>query len=177
MDLTKHCQLCEHQLYDIHTGSKCALTNERPNFSVKCPNIKLDVKYQARIKAVNIEYELVRRTKAISLGNFFFFGAVSIAFFTGGYLLGSYAFDKGVISTVPLIVMSVGLFVFPMAAGPLNKYRQGIKIARAKKSELDSLLSAYNIQYTIDVFVHTDVHGNQDITTNLNFQRKHVKRQ
>ena len=175
MDLTKHCQLCERQLYDIQSGTKCGLTNERPNFSGKCPDIKFETKYEDKIKEINIEYELVKRTKAISIGTFIFFITISIAVIVGGYLLGTYAFDKGVISTVPLIIMGTGVLILPLASGPLNKYRWGMKIARNKKNELDELLANYNIQYSIEVIVNKDLHGNQDITTNLTFQRKHYR--
>ena len=173
MDLTKHCQLCENQLVDIQTGTTCALTNKPPDFREKCPDIRFEDKYEEKIREINIEYDKVRRTRGISYANFFFYITISIVIMVAGYLIGKYALEKGVISTVPLIIMGVGVLVLPMAAGPLNKYRTTMKIARKKLTELNELLAIYNIQYTIDVIVNKDRHGNEDIETKLFFQRKH----
>ncbi|WP_339697833.1 hypothetical protein [uncultured Roseivirga sp.] len=175
IDLSKHCQLCDNQIYDIQSGTKCGLTNKRPNFTSKCPDIKFETNYEERIKEINTELELVKRTKSLSIANFIFFIVISLAIVLGGYLLGTYAFDKGVISTIPLTIMGVGILILPLASGPLNKYRQKIKITQKRKLELDELLLKYNIEYTIDLTFHKDLHGNLDITTILNFQRKHYR--
>lgn len=175
MEIAKHCQICENQLYNIEFGSKCKLTNKKPDFREKCPDIIFEKKYEERIKEVNTEYELVQKTKLISYANFVFFLIVSILVILAGYLIGKYALDKGVISTVPLIIIGVGIMILPLASGPLNKYRQDISIARNKKDKLDKLLSMYNIQYTIEVIVYKDLHGNQEIETKLTFLRKYYR--
>lgn len=146
MNQTNHCQLCELQQYDIHTGTRCDLTNDRPDFKDKCPDIVFKDKYQAKIKEINIEYELVKRTKATSISNFIVFLILSIATIAAGFLIGKYGLDKGVISTVPLIIMGVGVSILPLASGPLNTYRWGMKIARKKKKELGALI---DVQHTI----------------------------
>ncbi|NMM48147.1 hypothetical protein [Marinigracilibium pacificum] len=175
MNLSKHCQLCENRQYDINTGTKCKLTDQEPSFQKKCPEIKFDEKLDNTIKEINTEYELVKRSKSLSIGNFIFFLVVSIAFIGTGIYLGVYIFDKGVLSTVPIIVIAVGIGVLPLASGPLNKYIQGIKVAEKKREELNEVLDLYNIKYNINVIIKKDLHDNLDISHELTFLRKHYK--
>ena len=171
----KHCRLCQHQVIDEVTGTLCGLTQAKPNFAERCPTIEFGEKQKEVIKEVNIEYELVKRTKSISLGNLFFFLAISLAFMIAGYLIGTYVYESGVISTVPLIIMGVGFLVLPLAFGPMNKYRQHMGVARKKKKELDDLLAQYNTKYNIEVIVNKDRHGNQEVDTKLTFDRKYYR--
>ncbi|MEK6478572.1 hypothetical protein WJR50_13595 [Catalinimonas sp. 4WD22] len=173
MNLASHCRICENQLYDIEVGTRCSLTNDRPSFREKCSEIRLEKKYENIIKEVNIEYELVRRTKLISYANFVFFLLVSVLLISAGYFFGKYGLEKGVISTVPLIIIGAGILVLPLASGPLNKYRQSIAVAKKKKEELDKVLALYNTKYTIEVIVNKDLHGNKEIDTKLTFLRKY----
>lgn len=175
MDLTKHCQLCDHKIFDFHKGSRCGLTEEKPHFNRKCGEILFGQNKEARIKEVNIEYELVKRSKALSIANFAFFLLLGVGVMAGGWLLGVYAFEGGVISTVPIFIMGVGLSFFPLSFGPLNNYRQGMAVASKKKKELDDLLRMYYIEYSIEVMVVKDRYGNTEIDTDLKFLRKHYR--
>lgn len=186
MDLTKHCQLCDHKIFDFHTGSSCGLTEEKPHFNRKCGEILFGQNLEARIKEVNIEYEQVKRSKALSIANFVVFLLLGVGVMAGGYLLGAYAFERtsnsgaligkgGVVFTVPLIIMGIGLSFFPLSFGPLNNYRYGMAVAGKKKKELDDLLRMYNLEYSIEVNITKDLHGNKEIETDLKFLRKHYR--
>ena len=147
MDLSKHCLVCDNKLFDFKNGTRCSLTNERPNFKDKCRDINFAKNLEETIKEINTEYELVKKTKSISYANFVMFLLISAAVILTGFLIGKHALDKGVISTVPLIIMGVGISILPLASGPLNKYRQHISVAKQKKHQLDELLLKYNIKY------------------------------
>ena len=175
MELTKHCRLCDNRLFEMASGTSCALTKEKPNFKDKCPDIVFGKNYEDVIREINVEHHLVKMTKANSIANFAIFLAIGIAVIILGYYLWTQAWSSGVISTVPIIIMGVGVLVLPMAFGPMNKYRQEISVARPKKDHLDALLAQYNIQYTIDIKVKTDILGNKEVDTDLKFLRKHYK--
>ncbi len=175
MEKSKHCEICENQLYDFKTGTRCGITNERPNFKEKCPDIILDKKYQDKIKEVNVEFELVIRSKLLCYFNFILYFSISISIMIAGFLLGFYVFEKGAITTVPLIVIGIGFIVLPKSIGALVHYHQTMSIAQKKKTKLDEILSRYNVEYSIDVIINTDIHDNKEIETNLTFLRKHYR--
>ncbi len=54
---SKHCEICENQITDKKTGTKCGITNEKPKFGNKCDKIFFDKKYEEKILDTNIEYE------------------------------------------------------------------------------------------------------------------------
>lgn len=172
MDLTKHCQLCDNQLISLMGGTTCRLTNKKPDFNKTCIKIELNDKFEQKITEININYEKIKRTKLLTYTYFTVFLIISIAVMIGGYILGKYVFEKGVISTVPLIIIGVGFAILPMAFGPLNYYRNEMSITKTKKESLDGILSVYNIDYKIDIRFGKEIHGNQEVETNLKFNGK-----
>ena len=173
MNLVKHCELCDNKLFDFANGTTCGLTGEKPTFKDKCPDIKFEENYESQIREINTEHHLVKITKANSIANFIVYLVISLTVMAAGYLIGKLAWDKGVISTVPLIIMGLGVLILPLAAGPLNKYRFAMSVAGKKKADLDNLLARNNIKYDIEVIVNKDFHGNQETETKLQFLRKY----
>jgi hypothetical protein len=171
IDNAKHCYLCENKDFNVLTGMKCGLTQSVPEFNVKCSSIKFDIAYENKIKEVNIELDKVRRSKIPSYTNFYFFLGLSLVIILTGFLLGKYILDFGVISTVPLLIMGVGVGVLPLASGPINKYRNAIKIASNRKEELDEILRLYGISYTAEITVTKDLHDNEDYHIKLSYDR------
>jgi len=172
MNLAKHCELCDNQIVSLKEGTTCKLTNRKPEFNKTCSKIELNEKFEEKLKAVNIEYESFKRTKVLTYIYFIIFLTISFAVMIGGYLLGKYALDFGVISTVPLIIMGVGVLVLPVAFGPLNRYRNRISVSKSKKSKIDNVLNLYNIDYTIDLKFGKEIHGTQEVQSDLNVRGK-----
>ncbi|WP_161626069.1 hypothetical protein [Hugenholtzia roseola] len=81
------------------------------------------------------------------------------------------AAESYVFSTVPLIVMGVGISIFPTAFMPLNGYRRKIKIATEKKQNLDKLKQLYNFHYNISIKFKTDIFGNDKVEIVLKIER------
>ena len=91
MDLVKHCELCEHRLFDLSTGTTCGLTNLKPEFKGKCLNIKFGDNHIRRIKEACIDYYKVASTKSLNITHFVMYMVIGIAVMLGGYLLGTMA--------------------------------------------------------------------------------------
>jgi hypothetical protein len=167
MDLTRHCELCDNQITDLKIGTTCGLTDRKPDFNKTCSKIKLTDKFENKLKSVNIEYQNIKRKKVLTYSYFGVFLTIGIAVIVGGYLLGKYALDSGVISTVPLIIMGVGLGPLGMAFGTLNRYRQDIEIAKSRKDKIDEVLNEYNIKYDIEIAFGKEIHGTQEVYAEL----------
>ena len=157
---TDHCILCDHRKVDFMTGSLCGLTEKKPDFSQKCNVIKLDEAFKDQIVDVNIDYEAVQKTRVDVFGHCIFYVLIALGFFIAGFLIGKYALDSGVISTVPLIIMGIGIVPLGMAVGPVNYYLTSLKIAKNKKRTLDTLAKMYGYSYTIDIEHLKDSLGN-----------------
>ncbi len=168
MNLARHCNLCDHQKVNLKDGTTCGLTNRKPEFNKTCSKIALNEKFQNQLKTVNIEYQKVKRTKTVTYIYFGVFLIIGLAVIIGGYLLGKYAFDSGVVSTVPLIIMGVGLVPLGMAFGTLNKFHQEVSNTKRKKDTIDEVLNMYRINYEIDIKFGKKYHGTQKVYTDLN---------
>lgn len=175
MNLAKHCELCENRVFSMVDGTSCGLTGQKPAFTSKCPDIKFGDNHIEKIKKVNIEHFKIAQTKGSTIGNFVVFFSASIAVMLAGYIYGKIAWNEGVISNVPLMIMGAGFLVLPLATGPLVKYRQHMSVLKKKKNDLDSLLSSYNITYDIDIEVDEDLHGNKDYEATVRFSRVHYR--
>ncbi len=167
MDLARHCDLCDNQKTSLKIGTTCGLNDRKPEFNKTCPKIELNEKFENKLKSVNIEYENFKRKKLLTFTYFGVFVIIGISVIVGGYLLGKYALDSGVISTVPIIIMAVGLAPLGMAFGTLNKHRQEIEIAKNKKDKIDEVLNEYRIEYDIDISFGKEIHGTQEVYAEL----------
>jgi len=170
MNLARHCELCDQQLSSLKEGSVCALTNHKPCFVNICSKIELNEKFENKLKTININYYKVKKAKTLTYIYFATFIIIGIGVIIGGYLLGKYALDSGVISTVPIIIMGVGLAPLGMAFGALNKYRQENEIATINKDKIDEVLEKYNIQYDIDIKFGEAFHGTQEVYADLHLK-------
>ncbi len=175
MKKAKHCDICENQLYDFKSGTICALSNKRPNFSSKCDKITLDDKYKKKIKEVNVQYQMLFRKRTKVTSTFIIHLSACLALMLAGILLGIIISSKGIIDKLPFIIAGAGLAMMPKAFGPFTKYRQSITVARSNKLELDQILEKYNVKYEIDILFKTDWHGNVTANPQLTFLRKHYK--
>ncbi|UZD21489.1 hypothetical protein PBT90_18400 [Algoriphagus halophytocola] len=175
MELAKHCELCDHRVFDLSTGTTCGLTSMRPDFKGKCPNIKFGDNHIRRIREVNIEHYRVASKKWMNVAHFILYFMIGVTIMLGGYFLGSMAWDKGVVSKVPLIIIGVGFLIIPFATGPLISFRQDFQIEKKRKMKMDQLLKSYNIEYDSEIIVDEDVHGNKDYNAKISFSRLHYK--
>jgi len=171
MDLVRHCDLCDNQKISLEIGTTCELTDRKPEFNKTCPRIELNEKFENKLKTVNIEYDKVKRTKTLTYIYFGVFVIIGIAVIIGGYLLGKYALGSRVISTVPIIIMAIGLTPLGMALGTLNNYRQKNEVTKRKKEKIDEVLNEYRISYDIDIRYGEEFHGTQEVFTELNVKR------
>ncbi len=168
MDIRKHCQLCNHQIVDFKTGTICGITERKPDFVNKCVNAKFDEKLESKIEAVNIDYESILKTKWLVYTNFIVFLLVAIAVILAGYFLAQYLLKFRVVAAAPFIISLTGLlFVLPLAIGPLNTFRNDLKIAKAKKEHVDKVLDLYGIKYNINISFGKKYHGTQDVLVDL----------
>lgn len=156
---------------DFKLGAMCGLTSKKPDFHQKCNVIKLDKDFESKIEAINIEYEAVKKTKVDAYGLFVFYLIIALAIIITGYLIGKYALESRVISTVPLIIMGVGIAPLGMAFGRINHYRTRINIATKKKKKLDTISQMYGYKYTIDIEHLKDSLGNLSYNTDLKLRK------
>ncbi len=171
MDLARHCILCDNQLVNIKDGTTCSLTNKKPDFNKTCIKIELNEKFEQRVKKINIELENVNRTKTDTYGHVAIYTIISFAVIFGGYYIGKYAFDSGVISTVPLIIIAIGSGILVFAVGPLNKFRNKLTIAKSNREKLDEVLNLYKIDYDIDLEYGEKIHGTREVQADLKIKR------
>jgi len=164
---SRQCNLCDNQKVSLKEGTICTLTDRKPEFNKTCTKIELNDKFENKLKEVNIRYQKVKRSKAVTYIYFIVFLAIALAVMIGGFLFGKYVFESGVISAIPIIIMSIGLAPLGMAFGALNNHHNELKIATNQKNMLDEVLDLYRIEYDIDIKFGKEYHGTQDVSANL----------
>ncbi|WP_460219506.1 hypothetical protein [Psychroserpens sp. MEBiC05023] len=171
MELTQHCKICDHKIVDFKTGTLCGLTNKKPEFQHKCGVIKLDTEFKNEIEDVNIKYESVLKTKTDTVGHVIMYSILAVVIILGGFLLGKFILEKGVISTIPIIIMTIGLAALGFAFAPLNLYRTNLNIAKKRKHVVDDLCKMYGHTYDIDITHKKDSLGNMSYDTDLKIRK------
>lgn len=170
MNPTYHCDLCDHQKKSLSQGSICAITGHKPTFGNTCSKIKLGTRFEDKLKDVNIRYAKLQNDQAITYTYFIVFLLIGIGVIVGGFLFGKYVYNRGFLSTVPLIIMAVGLAPLGLAIGTLNKHLENRKSAKFKKDRVDAVLEKYRITYDIRVQFGTSYHGRQEVYVDLNIK-------
>ncbi|WP_179018357.1 hypothetical protein [Winogradskyella forsetii] len=123
MNITKHCQLCDHQRIDFKTGTICKLTDRKPDFVNKCIAAKFDSKLKTKIEETNVQYQDLLKTKWLIYANFILFFTIAITVILAGYFGAQYLLQFAAIGALPIVVSLIGLvYILPMAIGPLNTY-------------------------------------------------------
>jgi hypothetical protein len=171
MNTSSHCQLCDNQIVSLTSGTTCFLTKQKPLFSKRCPQISLNEKFEDKLVDTTLEYETIKQSQKHVYTHSVFLLLVSLIFMIGGYLFGGYIWDKGLISTVPLLIIGVGLSLLAIALKPFSKYRNILVIARDKKDKLDKILKLYGIKYAVDLKFGKQTHGVQDVQINLKLKK------
>ncbi|MAW96568.1 MAG: hypothetical protein CMF36_10020 [Leeuwenhoekiella sp.] len=143
------------------------MTERKPAFNRTCTKISLGTKFEDQLKDVNINYAKLQKDRAITYTYFVVFLLIGIAVIAGAFLFGKYIYDKGVISTVPLIIMAVGLAPLGLAIGTLNKHLENRKAAKLKKDRIDAVLALYRIAYDINIQFGASYHGKQEVYVDL----------
>lgn len=171
MKQSEHCRLCNHQEIDLKVGTICGLTKKKPDFNNSCPTINFSEKLEDKIKEVNVTYENIRRKSTLTYIYTIVILTISISVMIGGWYLGRYVYNAGVISTVPLTIIGIGFLLFPVSFGPLNFHRRDLKLAKAEKNKIDDILSCYDIDYDIEIKYGREIHGTQEVFTNLKLEK------
>jgi hypothetical protein len=169
MNLSKHCELCENRIFDIQTGTACGLTNNKPQFHQKCPDIKFGEKHIDLIKEINLDYHKVISIKGSTITRFTLLGSAGVFIMMSSYVLHTITWEAGGISTVPIIVAGIGLMTLSTASRTWIRFNQQLRVEQTKKTQLDSLLSSYGIRYDVDISSEEDVHGNKEYDISLVF--------
>ena len=135
-----------------------------------CSKIRLNEKFENKIKTVNIEYQKIKRTKTLTYIYFAVFILIGLSVIIGGYLLGKYVLDlvRIISFTGPLTIMVIGVVLLGMAFGTLNNYKQKMEVAKSKKDKIDEVLKQCQIEYDIDIKFGKEFHGTQEVFAKLN---------
>lgn len=163
----KHCNLCSNKTIIPNKGLGCRLNLEKPELNTSCWKYEPLNDLDEIIQSTNLEYQVIKnRTLTVYL-HLAFYLLVGFAFLISGILIGKYALNGGVISTVPLIIMGIGIMILPYSVSPYISFRQKLGVSKNDKDELDKILSIYKIEYLIDLKFGKKFHNRQEVSVDL----------
>lgn len=169
MELTKHCQICDYKEFDFQTGTSCSLNNQKPSFKEKCINILIDKNICEEITEKNVDLAIHKKQKTYITIRMIALTVVGLSIFIGGTL----GLFKIFSSNSPIYLISgfpiIGLTVCAMGIRPYIKFKQKLVVLKDEKKELDELLELYYQNYTIDIDITEDIHGHENVKTEIKF--------
>ncbi|HAA17170.1 MAG TPA: hypothetical protein DCE41_37835 [Cytophagales bacterium] len=127
----------------------------------------MNEKFENRLRKANVNYESIKRQRASVYSSSLVIIAIGVVVIITGYLYGKLTLEGGVISTVPLIVMAVGLTPIGLGFRKLVHYKQEFDDARRKKDKVDNVVKANNLLYDIDISFGKVIHGAQEVHAEL----------
>lgn len=170
---TQHCLLCRNQSHSKMNGVICGLTKEKPTFGKFCSSFQEEDELPGLVASPNLGLEIIQRSKPIVIGHLILYLIIGLIIIVSGFLIGKYAFDNRVISTVPLIIMGVGVCTLPISLAPWISFRQKLGVAMHRKEVLDQVLSEYGIRYNIHFRFGKKFLNRRDVTTSLEITKGH----
>jgi hypothetical protein len=163
---SKHCKICENLDFNIKYGTKCGLTNEKPEFKSKCLDIKFGENAEKYITEISVENKLIEKSKIDYIGTFFIYLLIGFGFIFSGIFLMEKLFGFGIFHTVTIIIIGIGFLVLPKSFGALNTFFSHKKVAKKKLNELNKVLGIYKRKFEIDLDIK-NIHGINEIKSEV----------
>ena len=157
MENSKHCGICDLHSFNLNEGIICSLTNKKPKFKQKCPDIILDKKLKEKILEINTEFQDSRRVRKIAVGNMILYGLIGLGVLCICYYLINKLYRIALIHTGTIAIFSIGIGIIGIGIGAINYSRQKRNAIAPKKSNLDKLTELYNVKYEFKSQTSTDI--------------------
>ena len=147
MQLSKHCELCNHQIKSLKEGTICGINNKKPSFNKTCIKIKIEDKGEARIKKINLDYELIKKAKATYFNKAILNYGIGLVLLFSGFFLSKLSLENKIFAKATFVIMGGGIIPFVKATSFIKEFNETYRENKRKKLELDSLLKLYDIKY------------------------------
>jgi len=176
MIFSRHCSLCENEIKSLEKGVTCALTLKKPDFQKKCPDIRLDLKFQEKLEIEHLKLERIRRTK-----NSTYMIAVITAMI-GILIISNYSFvadltpNSTFYSRDVIGFIAVGVVFTSAGFGRIIHFKRNLNNAQSDIDIIDAVLEKYAISYQTTFEYKEKIHGDQYITVTITFNNWTKKR-
>ncbi|PWG05886.1 hypothetical protein DIS07_05440 [Polaribacter aquimarinus] len=161
MKMKRHCDLCDHQTFNLKKGSICGATKRKPDFNGTCVRIEFNnsLKEQLEELHINLEDQIIMKKKfdsSLILNPVF--GLIVVAM---GYYLWKYILNKGFIAFIPASIIAIGLYIIRNPFTQKKIIKNEISIIKGEINEIKNVLKLYQVSYEAKVEFTKEVHGKQ----------------
>ena len=132
-----------------------------------CIKIKIEDKGEARIKKINLDYELIKKAKVNYFIKAFLNYGIGMALLFSGFFLSKLSLENKIFAKATFVIMGGGIIPFVKATGYIKEFNETYRENKRKKLELDSLLKLYDIKHSNSRAV-TSSSYNLTLTKSLN---------
>jgi hypothetical protein len=168
MKKKSHCDLCDHQILSLDKGSICGVTNKKPDFNRTCVRIGFDEKLKDILAELHINIEIGNKDqKKVARGLILNLISGSLIV-VGGYLLWQYILNEGYIAYLPAVIIAIGFYLISKPFTQIKTIRDEISRSKYEIEEIKEVLKLYQVSYKVDVTLGEEIHGSQDVKTNIN---------
>ncbi len=120
-----------------------------------------------KLEEVNLNYEYLKRQKKDKLSNLVLFIILALLISFGALFFEYSIRQKGFTSTWTLILIGFSIIIFSLTLRKYRTFNRKWKLTQARKQELDTILSLYNVQYTSDIDFEKYKNGIEEAHINI----------
>lgn len=148
----KHCDLCRFPKRNLKNGLTCGLTDKKPTFKNKCPDIEFSNSFKSQLPELLAEIEHLRTQKKSVYLNFTLWGVFGliVIILTGhsrfertaefDFSYSSYLYLCGT-----LLLIFVGLYFLVRAYDHLSYHQNSYKNVVTEKNGINKVLNNYDL--------------------------------
>ena len=145
MKHSKHCNLCDNEIATFEKGIICGISKKKPEFEKYCSDIKLNEKFNEKLKNVNFKLlELKRKKKWNYLSFSLFFGFGFLLIFKSG-TIAEWNKNETYFLVHKVGIIAVGITILMNTIRNFTKYKGELKSVKLEKKEINSISKIYGI--------------------------------
>jgi len=178
MNVKRHCDLCEHQILSLKEGAICGLTNKKASFNKTCLKIDFNKKVKTNLETLLIDLEIDKNSRSQIILKLIFNSIFGIILIFIGYFFFKNTIDKIriSISVYNLIASIVAFSWFIVISGfyllktpfvDLASFNKVINKNIKELFKIEEVLNLYNKSYKSDITIGKEIHGIQDIQSEI----------
>lgn len=170
MILSRHCALCENEIKSLEKGVTCAITQKKPDFKKKCPDIQFDDKFQEKLEIAHLKFERIRRTKVSTYVMAFIIVVIGVLIISNGSFIADLTPNSQFYSRDVIGFIAVGIVITSAGLGRIISFRKKLKNAQFDIDIIDEVLEKYDISYQTTCEYKEKIHGDQYVTVIIDYE-------
>ena len=146
------------------------MTQKKPQFEKKCPDIQLNLKFQEKLEIAHLKLERIRRTKNSTYVIAFITAMIGILIISNYSFVADLTPNSTFYSRDLIGFVAVGIIITSTGFGRIINFRRKLRNTQFDIDIIDEVLEKYGISYKIICEYKEKIHGDQYVTVTIEYE-------